>query len=222
VRAPAMWQTTAHRWPRPRRRVVALVGLAVLLLSACQAASAVSPKAERHVDPHVHVVGDSLSLLGEQQIRPALIGEGWSPVFNAVPGSTTISQDTELYFAAPHRHPVTVVELGTNDAIQIALGNETLEQADATISAALDRFADRCVVWVNPDRDPQRRGADIGAQIDEILAREAALRPSLHIADFASVLAEHPEYLVADRTHLTTDGYRAMATLVATTLRACA
>jgi lysophospholipase L1-like esterase len=212
-----------RRWAR-----IAAAAVAVALLAGCTAANANSGAGEAgSPDPPeprartVTVVGDSLTVLGEQAVRSALSDAGWWAALDAFPGRTTGTQMDALRAAADRGNDATLIELGTNDALRVSRGELSVSQAEADIVAALDLFGDRCVVWVIPDRDPERRGADAGAAIDAIVKREAARRPALHVADLAVVLAAHPEYLVADRVHLTVDGYEALADLMARTLQAC-
>ncbi len=115
----------------------------------------------------------------------------------------------------------TIIELGTNDALAIAHEGFTLAEERSDIRTALDLFGHRCVVWIDADHDPERQGVDAGAKVDAIIAAEAAHRPNVHVADFARVLARHPEYLVEDHVHLTPAGYQSMASLMATTVAAC-
>ncbi|MGZ4692649.1 MAG: GDSL-type esterase/lipase family protein [Acidimicrobiales bacterium] len=192
------------------------------LLAGCTAAGA---SAGRPADPPaprtVTVVGDSLTVLGEQAIRSSLSDAGWFAALDAFPGRTSGTQMDALRAAAGRDNDATVIELGTNDALGVAHGTLSIVRADADIVRALDLFPDRCLVWVIPDRDPERRGVATGTQIDAIVRREAAHRPNLHVADLASLLSAHPDYLVPDRVHLTLDGYEALGQLMADALGAC-
>jgi len=60
-----------------------------------------------------------------------------------------------------------------------------------------------------------------GTRIAAELTAQAAKRPNLHIADFASVLADHPEYLLDDQVHLTDDGSQALADLMTDAIATC-
>ncbi len=114
-----------------------------------------------------------------------------------------------------------IIELGTNDAVQVAAGRLDRAKVMANIDRALDLFPDRCVVWVVPGRDPQGDGADVGAAIGEELTAQAQRRPNLHLADFGAVLEDHPEYLNEDKVHLTDDGSQALAELMARAADSC-
>jgi len=201
---------------------MAAIVAALALATGCAAADASSGRPADTAAPRtVTVVGDSLTVLGEQPVRSALSDGGWFAALDAFPGRTTATQMDALRAAAARENDATVVELGTNDALAIARGERSLAQVDADIVAALDLFGDRCVVWVIPDRDPERKGIDAGAQVDAVVTREAAHRDTVHIADLAAVLDHHPEYLVADRVHLTGEGYEALGALMADTLSSC-
>lgn len=213
-----------------RRRLGTLmaVTLALTVLAGCTAANASSG---RSVDVSVPaaapgprtttVVGDSLTVLGEQPVRAALSDAGWFAALDAFPGRTTATQLDALRAAAARENDATVIELGTNDALAIAHGERTFAKVDADIVRALDLFDDRCIVWVIPDHDPERKGVNAGAGIGAIVAREASRRDNLHIADLAATLDDHPEYLVPDRVHLTGAGYEALGALMADALSAC-
>ena len=114
-----------------------------------------------------------------------------------------------------------IIELGTNDAIQVATGRLKQDAVLASIGRALDLFDGRCVVWVVPGRDPEAQGAQVGAAIADRLVAEATKRSNLHLADFGAVLEEHPEYLTDDQVHLTDDGSQALAQLMADAVATC-
>ena len=194
----------------------------MVLLAGCAAANASSGREDGPPSPRtVTVVGDSLTVLGEQGIRPALSDAGWFAALDAYPGRTTATQMDALRAAAARQNDATIIELGTNDALAIAHGERTFAETDDDIVSALDLFGDRCIVWVIPDRDPERKGVDAGAGVDAIVAREASRRANLHVADLATILDRHPEYFAPDLVHLTATGYEALGALMADSLAAC-
>jgi hypothetical protein len=221
------------RW---RPAILGLISLVTAVaVVACASASARPHRATRPTRPtrsgeaaasvrhrSITLVGDSLSILGRNQIWTTLPHAGWSVEIDAYPGRTTGMQLGALRRAAARHQSATLVELGTNDALGLATGQITLAQEAADLAAAVDLFDRQCVVWIEPDHDPQRRGADEGTRLDALLAQEARRHPNLHVADFGTVLGAHPEYLVADRTHLTPAGYRQLASFMTQALRACA
>lgn len=213
-----------------RRRLGSLTAIALTLaaLTGCTAANASSGRSVDVSQPPAAsgprtttVVGDSLTVLGEQSVRSALSDAGWFAALDAYPGRTTATQMGALRAAAARDNDATIIELGTNDALAIAHGERTFAETDADIVQALDLFGDRCIVWVIPDRDPERKGVEAGAGIDAIVAREASRRTNLHVADLAAILDRHPEYFAPDLVHLTGRGYEALAALMADSLAAC-
>ncbi len=205
---------------RHLRQVVA-VALAIVLATACTAAHATTHSTGVAGDGHVTIVGDSLTLLGAPQIEDGLHQAGWLVTVAAYPGRTTGDQADWLRVAADRHNQATVVALGTNDALGLSRGHLTLDDARTAIVSALDRFTDQCVVWVIPDHDPERRGANRGSDIDAIVVGYAADHANVHVADMAAVLAAHPEYLGPDQVHLTDAGSGALADAMANSLAAC-
>jgi lysophospholipase L1-like esterase len=196
---------------------------ALAVVAGCASAGASSGRPAEPPSPRtLTVVGDSLTIQGEKPVRSALSDAGWFAALDAFPGRTTATQMDTLRAAAARANDATIVELGTNDALAIARGGRTLAEVDADIVAALDLFGDRCVVWVIPDRDPERKGVDAGAEVDAVVTREAARRSTVHVADMATVLDRHPDYLGPDRVHLTGEGYEALASVMADAMTACA
>jgi lysophospholipase L1-like esterase len=167
------------------------------------------------------VVGDSLSVLGRKPIRAVLGDAGWDVLVDAFPGRTMADQIPAMRYAAANPARAVIIELGTNDAIQVADGRLDRAVMLATIGQALDVFGEQCVVWVVPGRDPEANGARVGAAIAEALDAQAARRPNLHLADFGAVLEAHPEYLADDHVHLTDDGSQALAELMAGAVASC-
>ena len=207
-----------------RFRVV-LVSLA-LLLGAVTGCSLVGGSVTGSDEPSrpsrpLTVVGDSLSVLGRKPIRAALAAAGWDVLIDSFPGRTTADQIPALTYAAGDPSRVVIIELGTNDAIQVEDGRLDRASVMATIGQALDLFQDRCIVWVVPGRDPQANGAEVGAAIGDELSAQAGRRPNLRLADFGAVLLEHPEYLLDDHVHLTDDGTQALADLMVDAVGGC-
>ena len=171
--------------------------------------------------PPLTVVGDSLTVLGGRLIRETLVEAGWTVRLDAIQGRTTRDQIPALRYASSDPDRTVIIELGTNDSIQMTDGRLRREQVYASIGQALDLFGDRCVVWMLPDRDPKREGAMGGAAFAEAMAAQATVRPNLHVADFGALLDQRPELLVDDQIHLTDEGYQALADLMASAVAAC-
>ena len=190
--------------------------IVVGLLASCSSSRASGPSLTK-----VAMIGDSLSVLGDQQITDQLTRAGWNATIDAFAGVNTLEQMPVMAKAAKGSGTAFVVELGTNDSHQVFKGETTPSAERAQIAAALDLFGTRCVVWVNVDSDPTRPGGSGGAVVNTALASEAAKRPNLHIADLGALLAAHPDYLVDDDVHLTPQGYEALGQLIATELERC-
>jgi lysophospholipase L1-like esterase len=170
----------------------------------------------------VTVVGDSLTVLGNAQIRDVLTAQHWKVAVDAFPGRTVTTQMAALLKAAGRNRGSVVIELGTNDAHALANRETTASVERAQIRTALDLFpAEQCLVWVNADADPGRPGGIGGRIFDDALTSEASSRPNVHVADLAGLLAAHREYFVGDKVHLTDGGSTALGQMMAEALRAC-
>ncbi len=161
------------------------------------------------------MLGDSISL----GVGPRLARLGY-PVTGRVGQSVTDDYLT-TYLTTPdaQQAPAWVLILGTNnpgDAGDIARIDGWLDELD-TLRLAADG---QDVYWVTPYRDPRYSGGLDEAALDGFnaeLARQAALRPWLHVIDFAAAAAFHPEWFDADGAHLHPDdaGYGVLAAMVA-------
>lgn len=210
------------------RLALALLGLAACVATGCSstggsvtAPSMTVPSGWATQGRPLTVIGDSLSVLGRGPIRAALGADGWDVLIDAFPGRTVADQIPAMTYAAGDARRPVIIELGTNDAVQIARGRLDQDDVRATIGQALDLFPDRCLVWVVPGRDPEGTGANIGEAIGRELEAQASRRPNLHLADFGAVLEEHPEYLLEDQVHFTDEGSSALAELMATSVASC-
>jgi len=169
------------------------------------------------------VVGDSLAVRGDAEIRHELAASGWKPSVDAYPGRTVTTQMPALTKAASRHQGSVVIELGTNDAHALANRETTAAAERAQIKTALDQFSsDQCVIWVNADADPARPGGAGGRIFNDALTAEASSRPNVHVADMYGLLAHHPEYLAGDKVHLTEAGSTALGQLMASALSVCA
>jgi hypothetical protein len=153
----------------------------------------------------VMVVGDSV-LMGAASALP-LVTSHWLVTFDAVE-SRRLAQAIDLF--ADRRHEV-------GEAVVICLGSNYIPGERGSYASQIDEvmsllwFVPR-VVWVtvpevNPGRDEINRSI-----------REAASRwPNMRVADWAPIVAAEPD-LAWDGMHLTVEGRRAIAQLVAQTL----
>jgi len=200
---------------RADRAVLVVVVLMLTVVGACG----------RDASPAVHrvtVVGDSLSVLGDAQIRAELEAAGWDARVDAFAGRTVAAQMGALALAARDSSQAIVIQLGTNDAHALAKHDTDPQTERDQISQALDLFRPgQCLVWVNADADPLRPGAAGGKVVDDLVAEAAQTRSNLHVADLFALLRAHPEYLLADEVHLTEAGSIALGGLMADALASC-
>jgi hypothetical protein len=104
---------------------------------------------------------------------------------------------------------VFVIGLGDND---VGFTTDSVPKAMALINSMVDAIGPgREVLWLNithPEPTWQ-------ATWNQALALVATQRLNVHVWDWASVAAPHPEWLVGDGVHLTPTGYRQRSLLVA-------
>ena len=194
-----------------------LVVVVLMLTVAGACGMDASPAAQR-----VTVVGDSLSVLGDAQIRAELQAAGWDTTVDAFAGRTVATQMAALAKAARDSSQAIVIQLGTNDAHALADHDTDPRTERDQIGAALDLFdPGQCLVWVNADADPFRPGEGGGRVVDDLVAEAARTRSNVHVADLFALLRAHPEYLAADEVHLTETGSRALGGLMADALASC-
>jgi lysophospholipase L1-like esterase len=153
----------------------------------------------------VFVMGDSV-FLGTTAAIPRALPE-WLVTYDAV-GSRRLAQAIDVLAARRG-------EIG--EAVVVQLGNNFIEGERGTYATQIDEamavLADvPRVVWVTVSEVSPTRVA-----INEAI-RDAATRwPNLRVADWAPIIATFPG-LTWDGLHLTPDGRREMATLIADTL----
>lgn len=153
----------------------------------------------------VMVVGDSV-LMGTARSIPEAVPD-WLVTYDAVP-NRRLAQAVELL---EERRD----EIG--EAVVICLGNNYIEGERGDYASQVEEvmallwFVPR-VVWVTvPEVNPGRD------RINESI-REAATRwPNMRVADWAPMVAADPT-LASDGMHLTREGRRALAELIAATL----
>jgi hypothetical protein len=109
---------------------------------------------------------------------------------------------------------VWIIGLGAND---VGFSTTSVPKATAYIDAMLDAIGPgREVLWINiTHHEP-----DWQAAWNEALVEVAARRLNLHLFDWASLAAQHPEWMAPDRVHSTATGYRQKSLLVANATKA--
>jgi hypothetical protein len=150
----------------------------------------------------IDVIGDSLTV-GIEPYLPALVKPYNIPVrIDARVSRRTSDGLTQLTQMAPVPGAVVVMALGTNDA--------DLSSYSAYIDAVMAKLPDALrVVWLTV----QRPGGEphINAAIQQAAITYAG---RLIVADWASELLSHPEYLGGAGPHCTPAGYQARAAFI--------
>jgi lysophospholipase L1-like esterase len=156
--------------------------------------------------PNVFVVGDSVVLGAEPQLRAAF--GSWAFTLDAAVSRFTREGIDVLRARRAEVADVVVVALGYNDGIDV-------EPFRATAGALLDELAGvALVVWVNLRATQPYYAAD-----DAVLLELAATRPNVVVADWAAASAPlPPEAFAADGLHLTPTSAAVLADLVAGTV----
>jgi GDSL-like lipase/acylhydrolase family protein len=198
--------------------VVAL--LVAAILAGCSSAAARSPSPSTtapasaatagqstssvpHPSGSVYVLGDSLTVGVEPYLAQRLPGR--SVEIDGKNGRTTAGGLAIVEARTAPIPPTVVVALGTND-------QESAPQFSTLIDQLMARFGGRRVVWVNI---ATARDQALNA---ELIAAKSRY-PNLEVIDWASIIAAHPEDVLADGIHYTLSGYQLRASVMATTIQ---
>lgn len=167
----------------------------------------------------VFVVGDSLTFLAQPAVSSALVESGWSAsnvdAFEGRGVDFTLqgAPDTGLRAVDTLRS-----QFGDSDDWIVALGtNEVLFRDRSTYAGAIKRMLDRIgagrrVMWVNtylPDHPVQQ--AAWNTALDQAAA---ARNGDLVVYDWASVNAQHPDWMLYDNVHHNVEGNAAWAAAI--------
>ena len=147
----------------------------------------------------VYVLGDSLTV-GMAPYLPALLPGRSVEIDGKIGRTATGGLDTLATRKAP-LPPTVVMALGTNDI-------ESPEEFTAVINETMALLGPRRAIWVNI---ASPRAQPFNADLDAARTRYR----NLEIIDWARVMAENPEDLVADQIHNTDAGYRLRAEVIA-------
>lgn len=151
-------------------------------------------------DNSLFVLGDSVLISAEPNVRSAL--NGWRVTYDAE-GSRRLPQGIQVLKARRDEiGRAVVLQQGNNYIASEGSFGDQIDQAMRVL-----RGTSR-VVWLTvAERWPSR--VEINRQI-----RAAANRwPTIVVADWARVIAAHPEY-AGDQLHLSPEGRRAIASLI--------
>lgn len=192
------------------RLAAVLVALASVLTAGLASSAVSSPltaPGARATPPRVLDIGDSLSVGTAPYLRARLRGYGIDRVqdvgLHAYDAAAIIARSRG---ALP---PVLVLSAGSNDDPRIV--STFMRAVSRVLGAAGPR---RCVVWPTIVRPPA-----VGASYDGLnraLARASARHPNLVLVDWVGMVDRHPRWLSDDGVHVTTAGYRARASAIAT------
>ncbi|MEO8162295.1 MAG: hypothetical protein ABI590_00825 [Ilumatobacteraceae bacterium] len=195
-----------------RKRACLVAGIAALvLIAACSSSDSSTASIQTSANaalPAVNIIGDSITAKSKDKITL----DEFDLFIYAVFG-ISIEEQLPAIEAAIARSPhVLVIQLGGNDMGHwspsiVAEVNQILDDA-----ANLD-----CVRWVN-------LGGAIPnlAEMNMLLADQAASRDNFAVIDWAKAVADHPEWLDLDGVHPSDPvGEVGFASLVAESVRAC-
>jgi lysophospholipase L1-like esterase len=184
---------------------------ALILFAGCSSSDSSTANTQTSVNavlPAVNIIGDSITAKSKDKITL----DDFDLFIYAVFG-ISIEEQLPAIEAAIARSPnVLVIQLGGND-----MGHWG-PSIVAEVNQILDDAADLdCVRWVN-------LGGAIPnlAEMNNLLADQAASRDNFAVIDWAQAAADHPEWLELDGVHPSDpDGEVGFAALVAESVRAC-
>jgi hypothetical protein len=150
----------------------------------------------------VWVEGDSVMVAAAGTVSSALGADGWRAVVAGWPGLHLWAAVDVLSRARPQMGSVAVIELGDNDCCDGTAFGRTLDQAMAALAGLH-------VIWLTGTATRPGQDATNAA------IRAAVVRwPNLEVADWATVVAQHPDAVFPDRLHLTPQGEALMASFL--------
>jgi len=207
-----------------RRRLALLFALllAGVLLSACYSGNTMSPVA------HVGIFGDSITYDSASAIESTL-GPYYAYVLNGTPGDT-IAEETPAVGAAmandvPPPNDV-ILNLGTNDAIQTGVGNNTnWQRSFANLLSDVDSA--HCVILVTVSTNADHywgptQTSTVAAQINQDIYDTQAADPGLYqVIDWNSLVHQNPDWLQSGGIHPNATGQQELANWYALALSTC-
>lgn len=151
------------------------------------------------------VEGDSLTVGSSNAIKANLSAEFRSITVDAEVGRSTPTGISRLN--AGQSANVWVLALGTNDAPD----PKTMRR---NVKTVLARAGTRPVLWVSV-----WRSAEYG-RVNRMLSRQDAKSTQLSVLRWDLFIKSNPQYLAADKIHLTSDGYEVRGRMIADAVRA--
>ena len=171
------------------------------------------------------VVGDSMTWTSVDTFKPALRADWWKPAIFSFPGVRTETMRDQVRAMAAIRPDAFVVQLGGLDTLDIISGARSWafeqEQLAGTI-ADIQGAGVPCVVWVGPNQNFDGGPIDTwSTAINDQVRYDLAVRGAGVFSDWTTVAAGHPEYFVADGSHLTDVGKQVYIAMIKDSLRNC-
>ena len=154
--------------------------------------------------PAVSVYGDSLLLPAQDQVK-TLSAKVARLTVRAYPGADLPVWDEQIRVEQPSR---LVLALGTNDARLQGVG--PFRDLLTFLSPST------CVVWPRAYAATEQIAA-----FDDAMGTLVAEHPNVRVIDWASQVAEHPEYLQADGVHYNDAGATAYASMISLAVQEC-
>src|SRR4051794_33170457 len=206
------------------RILAAFLASALALTGVVAVANPASADLPIRVDIDTAGPRGALGLIGESSTQgtlPWIGGDlaalGWGPMrLYAFPGvrippdrSGFAIPTVQTWRAEGFDPRVFVLGLGAND---VGFSQDSVPKAAAYIDSMLDAVGPgREVLWLNITHPEASWQAAWNTALNQVAAR----RLNLHIFDWASIAAQHPDWLVGDGVHLTPTGYRQRSLLIA-------
>jgi lysophospholipase L1-like esterase len=167
---------------------------------------------------HVLVFGDSLTYLAnnEDALTDQLVAAGYVASVSATGGATSQSLAADDLVEPEPGADITVIALGTNDIhLDIITSPGDIGGYIARIQTAFDRYDAGCDVAVTTvESEPM---AELAPLMNDALEEMA----SVVVADWAAIVADHPEYLLEDGIHHTPGGQAAYRDLIESAVGEC-
>lgn len=170
--------------------------LTSVLLVLALSSSVVAARRLTQTRQPLAVLGDSMVSMARTQIVAAGHDAGYTTSVDGIPGIQLAARMESIDALSTHRSGPVVVELGTNDVLQGASGEQLAARADQA-ATALEH--DPCVVFVAVgilfDLDGRAHA------FNQHLADLAAAHHNFHVYDWETEFRGHPDW-TTDTVHL--------------------
>ncbi len=204
-----------------RRLLTGLLLLAVLVAPACSsgddavdltAPTATRPTADAPVTtllggaPLAVVLGDSNTFAAAPELESALADAGLTPDVRGISGSGLKDVATDWLPAAAAvtagRPAVTVIALGTNDAVNGA----DIDAFPGRVEQLLAALGQLPIIWVTHTESGGGRTPADAKRVNDVIRSLPATHPNVTVLDLAPEIAADPAVLSSDGIHYEGDG----------------